>query len=86
MILGWEIQQLAKVDVNFRYASTIIQVVLDSERVRLRGIPRAAAAPDDGEQQVYEVCACVSGELYLAPASASGAACSTHSSSACSTT
>jgi hypothetical protein len=88
LIFGWEmpigLRDLRVPDVT-KFNSSIVQVVLDSETVRLRGIPRAAA-PDGEQQQVYEVCACASGELYLAPASANGAACSTYSSSACSTT
>ena len=58
--------------------------MLDSETVRVSGLPVATAT--DGEQavRVYEVCACASGKLFLSPAAASGPACAA-SNDICST-
>ena len=56
-----------------------IQVVLDSGTVRLSGLPVASSEGGQQLEQVYEVCSCASGKLYLSPASASGPACTVNS-------
>ena len=63
-----------------------MQVVLDSERVSLSGIPVAAGSDSGGQLQVYEVCACASGKLFLVPATADGPTCSSQAGSVCSNT
>lgn len=67
--------------VSIKFSCLNIQVVLDSETVKLSGLPRV----DSGGQQpqVFEVCACASGKLYLSPAAATGLSCSTNNDPIC---
>ncbi|XP_063285841.1 gamma-sarcoglycan isoform X2 [Pelobates fuscus] len=60
------IEVLSQKDIKFH--SSDGQLVLDAETVRLPSLPRGSKGTRDSSQELYEICVCPDGKLYLSVA------------------